>query len=98
MLATHGVENGPVTFEDYLKIKPALLARADKMGIASFPECLMELEQKWHSDPTSEAVQKLISEHSIYEDELRRASGFRIYRPTEEGRSRCDLPKTSSAA
>ena len=41
------------------------------------------------------AVQKLISEHYVYEDELRRASGFRIYRPTEEGRSRCDLRKAS---
>ena len=41
------------------------------------------------------AVQKLIGEHSIYEDELRRASGFRIYRPTEDGRSRCDLRKAS---
>src|SRR6516225_6168835 len=38
-------------------------------------------------------VQRLISEHSVYEDELRRASGFRIYRPTEEGRSRRDLRK-----
>jgi len=41
------------------------------------------------------SVQKLISEHSVYEDELRRASGFRIYRPTEEGQSRCDLRKAS---
>ena len=40
-------------------------------------------------------VQKLISEHSVYEDELRRASGFRIYRPTQEGWSRCDLRKAS---
>jgi hypothetical protein len=41
------------------------------------------------------ALQILISEHSVFEDELRRASGFRIYRPTEEGRSRCDLRKAS---
>ena len=41
------------------------------------------------------AVQKLISEHSVYEDELRRAPGFRIYRPTEEGCSRRDLRKAS---
>jgi hypothetical protein len=41
------------------------------------------------------AVQKLITEHSVYEDETRRASGFRIYRPTEEGRSRCDFRKAS---
>jgi hypothetical protein len=40
-------------------------------------------------------IQRLISEHSVYEDELRRASGFRIYRPTEEGRSRRDLRKAS---
>jgi hypothetical protein len=43
-------------------------------------------------------LQRLISEHFVYEDELRRASGFRIYRPTDEGRSRCDLPMASSAA
>ena len=43
-------------------------------------------------------LQWLISERSVYEDESRRASGFRIYRPTEEGRLRCDLPRTSSAA
>ena len=41
------------------------------------------------------AVQMLISEHSVYEDELRGASGFRIYRPTQEGRSRRDLRKAS---
>ena len=43
-------------------------------------------------------VQRLISDHSVCEDELRRAPGFRIYRPTKEGRSRCDLPKASTAA
>ncbi len=36
------------------------------------------------------SVQKLIIEHSVYEDETRRASGFRIYRPTEGGRLRRD--------
>jgi hypothetical protein len=41
------------------------------------------------------AMQRLISEHSIYEDESRRAPGFRIYWPTEEGRSRCDFRKAS---
>jgi hypothetical protein len=41
------------------------------------------------------AVQRLISAHSVYEDELRRASGFRIYRPTDGGRSRCDLRRAS---
>jgi hypothetical protein len=35
-----------------------------------------------------DVIQKLIDERSVYEDELRRASGFRIYRLTEEGRSR----------
>jgi hypothetical protein len=40
-------------------------------------------------------VQRLIGEHSVNEDESRRASGFRIYRPTEEGRSRRDLRKAS---
>ena len=41
------------------------------------------------------ALQTLIGEHSVCEDELRRASGFRIYRPTQEGRSRCDFRKAS---
>jgi hypothetical protein len=41
------------------------------------------------------ALQTLIGEHSVYEDELRRASGFRIYRPTQEGRSRGDLRMAS---
>ena len=40
-------------------------------------------------------IQSLITEHSVYEDELRRASGFRIYLPTDEGRSRCDWRKAS---
>ena len=40
-------------------------------------------------------IQKLISEHYVYEDELRRASGFRIYRPTQEGWSRSDFRKVS---
>jgi hypothetical protein len=42
-----------------------------------------------------DVMQRLISEHSIYEDELRRAPGFRIYWPTKEGRSRCDFRKVS---
>lgn len=29
------------------------------------------------------SVQRLINEYSVFEDETRRASGFRIYRPTE---------------
>jgi hypothetical protein len=41
------------------------------------------------------SVQSLISEHSVYEDEMRRGTGLRIYRPTEGGRSRCDLRKAS---
>lgn len=41
------------------------------------------------------SVQRLINEHSVYEDETRRASGFRIYRPTEGGRSRRDERKAS---
>ena len=40
-------------------------------------------------------LQRLISDHSVCEDELRRASGFRIYRPTDEGQSRCYLRKAS---
>ena len=42
-----------------------------------------------------DVMQRLISEHSIYEDESRRGPGFRIYWPTGEGRSRCDLRKVS---
>jgi hypothetical protein len=41
------------------------------------------------------ALQTLIGEHSVYEDELRRASGFRIYRPTQEGRSRGERRQAS---
>jgi hypothetical protein len=41
------------------------------------------------------SAQRLISEHSVYEDESRRSSGFRIYGPTEGGRSRRDLRKAS---
>ncbi len=36
--------------------------------------------------PSRDTVQKLITERSVYEDELKRASGLRIYRPTDEGR------------
>ncbi|MGA7325514.1 MAG: hypothetical protein WBX25_13745 [Rhodomicrobium sp.] len=42
-----------------------------------------------------DVVHRLVAEHSVYEDESRGAPGFRIYRPTEEGRSRCDLRKAS---
>jgi hypothetical protein len=44
---------------------------------------------------TRDAVQSLIREHSIHEDVSKRAPGFRIYRPTDEGWSRCDLRKAS---
>jgi hypothetical protein len=40
-------------------------------------------------------VQRLISEHSVCEDESKRGSGFRIYRPTEGGRSRRDMRRVS---
>ena len=40
-------------------------------------------------------MQRLIGDRSVYEDESKRASGFRIYRPTNQGRSRCDLRKAS---
>ena len=43
-------------------------------------------------------IQTLIGGRSVYEDESKRASGFRIYRPTKEGRSRCNFPKASAAA
>ncbi len=42
-----------------------------------------------------EAMQRLVDERSVYEDESKRASGFRIYRPTDQGRSRRDLRKAS---
>ena len=74
---------------DYITLREAtgyLVAAHDKSG-------------RQVSIRVSRAVlQKLIGEHSVFEDELRRASGFRIYRPTKEGRSRCDLPKASAAA
>ncbi len=41
------------------------------------------------------SVQRLISDRSVYEDELKRASGLRIFRPTEGARSRCDLREVS---
>jgi hypothetical protein len=44
---------------------------------------------------TRKVLQTLIGEHAVYEDELKRASGLRIYRPTEGGRSRCDLRMAS---
>jgi hypothetical protein len=42
-----------------------------------------------------DVIQKLIDERSVYEDDSKRASGFRIYRPTDQGRSRRDLRKAS---
>jgi hypothetical protein len=42
-----------------------------------------------------DVIQRLIEERSVYEDQLRRASGFRIYRPTDENWSRCDWRKAS---
>jgi hypothetical protein len=44
---------------------------------------------------TRDLVQKLIDEHAVYEDESKRASGFRIYRLTDKGRWRTDLRKAS---
>jgi hypothetical protein len=40
-------------------------------------------------------IQTLIGGRSVYEDESERASGFRIYRPTQEGRARSGLRKAS---
>ena len=40
-------------------------------------------------------IQTLIGGRSVYEDESKRASGFRIYRPTEERWSRSGLRKAS---
>ena len=40
-------------------------------------------------------IQTLIGGRSVYEDKSERASGFRIYRPTEEGRARSGLRKAS---
>ena len=42
-----------------------------------------------------DVIQRLVDERSVYEDESKRASGFRIYRPTNQGRLRCDLRKAS---
>ncbi len=41
------------------------------------------------------AMQKLIDERAVFEDESKRASGFRIYRPIDQGRSRSGLRKAS---
>ncbi len=71
---------------DYLTLREAggdPVARRDKSG------------REFGLRTSRAVVQALISEHSIYEDESRRAQGFRIYRPTDEGRSRCDLRKAS---
>lgn len=37
------------------------------------------------------SVQRLITEHSVYEDESKRSSGFRVYLPTEAERSHRDM-------
>jgi hypothetical protein len=42
-----------------------------------------------------DVMQRLIGEHSVYEDESKRASGFRVYRPTDQSRSLCELRKTA---
>ena len=42
-----------------------------------------------------DVIQTLIGERSVYEDETKRASGFRIYRLTNQGRSRSSLRKAS---
>jgi hypothetical protein len=41
-----------------------------------------------------DVIQTLIGDCSVYEDESKRASGFRLYRLTNQGRSRCDPRKT----
>lgn len=51
--------------------------------------------REFHTRVSRGSVQRLISEHSVSEDESRRASGFRIFRPTEGARSRCDVRKAS---
>ena len=71
---------------DYITLREASgdpVVRRDKSG--------REFSLRTNRD----AVQRLISEHSVHEDELRRAPGFRIYRPTEKGSWRCDLRKAS---
>jgi hypothetical protein len=40
-------------------------------------------------------MQRLITERSIFEDEMKREPGLRIYRPTEEARLRSGLRKAS---
>jgi hypothetical protein len=42
-----------------------------------------------------DVIQRLIREHSVYEDESKRAACLRIYRPTAEGQSRGVLQKAS---
>ena len=40
-------------------------------------------------------MQRLIGDRSVYEDELKRASSFRLYRLTGQGRSCCNLRRTA---
>jgi len=44
---------------------------------------------------TRDIMQRLIGDRSVYEDESKRTSGFRLYRLTGEGRSRCGLRRTA---
>ena len=40
---------------------------------------------EFHHSVAREVVQRLIGEHSVCEDESKRASGFRVYRLTDSG-------------
>ena len=42
-----------------------------------------------------DVILTLICDRSVYEDESQRVEGFRIYRPTDQGRWRCDWRKAS---
>ena len=42
-----------------------------------------------------DVIQRLISDRSVCEEEAKRASGFRLYRLTDQGRSRCELRSTA---
>ena len=71
---------------DYITLREAdghLVVRHDKSG------------REFSLRVARGVIQTLIGGRSVYEDESERASGFRIYRPTEEGRTRSGLRKAS---
>ena len=72
--------------DDYITLREASgypIAKQDKSG------------REFNIRVAREVIQRLINERVVYEDECKRASGFRIYGPIDEGRPRRDLRKAS---